>query len=139
MARKTPIQRKKEKLWELCKHVVRKRDGDICVSCGAVGLTGGNQQTGHLIPSSTCGALLRYDLRNLGVQCYACNINKGGNGALFLRAVEKKYGREMVERLFEEKKEKVKLDELFLEDKLYEFSRYLTMSKRELIEITKGL
>lgn len=53
--------------------------------------------------------------------------------------MEKKYGREMVERLFKEKMEKVKLDELFLEDKLYEFSRYLTMSKRELIEITKGL
>ena len=137
--RKTPLQKKKEKLWELCKQVVRKRDGNVCVSCGATGLEGSNWHTGHLVPSSTCGALLRYDLRNLGSQCYACNVNRGGNGAMYLRAVEKKYGKEMIERLFKDKQKTVKCDTLFIDDKLYEYERYLAMTKRELISITKGL
>jgi len=68
-----------------------------------------------------------------------CNVHKGGNGAIFLRAIEKKYGREMADRLFKDKNVTVKADTLFYDDKIYEFERYMDMTKRELIAITKGL
>ena len=37
---KTPLEKAKGKLWELCKQLVRKRDGHSCVSCGKTGLVG---------------------------------------------------------------------------------------------------
>lgn len=137
--KKTPVQKKKEKLWELCKEVVRKRDGNVCVICGASGLIGSNWHTGHLIPSSVCGAHLRYDLRNLHSNCYKCNVQCGGNGAMYYRALERKYGKTFVEKIFLEKNKSIKADILFYEDKIYEFESYKTMTKRQLLTITKGL
>jgi hypothetical protein len=136
--KKTPTEKAKEKLWELCKQVVRKRDGDKCISCEKFGLVGSNQHTGHFIPSSTCGAYLRYYLKNLFVQCYNCNINLGGNGAYFTRELVKRYGQEYVDILFALKVEKagMKADILFYNEKIAEFEGYLKLSKKQLQEIT---
>ena len=136
---KTKSRKLQDKLWELCKQVVRKRDGGTCTSCGSTGLEGSNQQTGHFIPSSTCGAYLRYDLRNLHVQCMPCNVHKGGNGAIFYRALELKYGRPFVDKLFTDKAVSIKADIMFYQDKIYEFERYLAMSKKELDKMTRTL
>jgi len=85
----TPSQLKK-KLWELCKQACREQYGNVCYTCGRTGLEGSGWHTGHFIPSSVCGALLRYDLRNLRPQCYSCNINAGGNGAIFSKRMDEK-------------------------------------------------
>ncbi len=74
----------KKKLWAECKRIVRKRNGNddgtfTCYTCGAHLDTPSKAQTGHFIPSSICSAAMRYDLDNLRVQCYRCNINLSGN------------------------------------------------------------
>lgn len=105
--KKTPAQLKKI-LWELCKKLTRQRYGNrdgtfTCYTCGRTILEASRAHTGHFIPSSTCGAFLRYDLRNLRIQCYACNINGGGQGALFYKQLVEDNGQEYVDTLFRDK------------------------------------
>lgn len=137
MIKKTPAQLKKV-LWELCKELVRKRDGNSCVICGKSHLEGSGWHTGHFIPSSTCGAFLRFDLRNLHSSCYNCNINLGGNGALFLVALEKKYGREFVNQILQDKNKITKADSSFYEDKIKTFTEIQTWDKTKLFDYTRN-
>jgi len=90
-------------LWELCKQIIRKKYGNICYTCGATGLEGGNWHTSHFIPKASCGAYLKYDLRNLRPSCYHCNINLGGNGSSFYRELVRKEGQDYVDSLFKDK------------------------------------
>lgn len=79
---KAPISKLQRELWDLCKQITRKKHGNRCYTCGAKGLIGSNCQTGHVPwPKSVLGAYLKYDLRLLKIQCYNCNINRGGMGA----------------------------------------------------------
>lgn len=134
---KTKISTLKNKLWELCKEIVRKRDGQVCVVCGKSIETKVGWHTGHFIPSSTCGAYLRYDLRNLHSSCYNCNINLGGNGALFYRALVTKYGQDFVDSIFRDKAKTVKADTLFYIQKIDEYEELKKLSTDELLVYTK--
>lgn len=96
------------KLWELCKVIIRKKYGNTCYTCNKTGLEGSNWHTGHFLPKASCGAFLKYDLRNLRPQCYNCNINLGGNGAEFYRKMVNELGNDFVAKLFLEKKVSVK-------------------------------
>ena len=74
----------KNKLWNECKRIVRKRYGNgdntyTCYTCDNHLDKPAKAQTGHFIPSSVCSVEMRYDLDNLRVQCYRCNINLSGN------------------------------------------------------------
>lgn len=143
--KKSPLKRKsrtetaklKDKLWELCKLVIRKRDGNVCKSCGKTGLEGSGWHTGHLIPDAACGAYLRHNLRNLFSQCYYCNINLGGNGAELSRNVAKQYGKGHIDKLFKDKQKITKADKWHYMSLIAEYEVYATLSKEELIEITK--
>ncbi len=97
-----------KELWELCKRIIRYRDGSQCYTCRAEGLQGSNQQTGHFIASSICGAYLRYDLRNLAVQCMRCNVRLSGNGACFYRRLVEDRGQAFVDGLFADKQRTTK-------------------------------
>jgi hypothetical protein len=125
------------KLWEICKQLVRKRDGNVCVICKKDNISGANQHTGHFIPSASCGAFLRYDLRNLHSSCYHCNINLGGNGAMFYRELVLKYGQDFVDRLFIDKNKIIKADSLFYEQKIKEYSEILSWNQDQLFDHTK--
>ena len=127
----------KDKLWELCKTIIRKRDGKVCFICGKKGLSGAGWHTGHFIPSSTCGAYLRFDLRNLHSSCYYCNINLGGNGAMFYKRLVEVYGQEFVDRIFQDKQVYAKVDKIFYENKIEEYKKYAKLSKAKLIKLTK--
>ena len=110
--KKTPAQIRKI-LWEHCKRITRKRymnkDGTWnCYTCGRIIDEPVKAQTGHFIPSSTCGAFLRYDLRNLRVQDYYCNINLGGNGSEYYRRMVLEVGQDKVDQLFQDKNKIVK-------------------------------
>lgn len=105
---KSEIALIQDDIWDLCRKIIRYRDGTTCVTCGATGLQGSNQQTGHFIPDSVCGAYLRYDLRNLGVQCMRCNVRLSGNGALYYDYFRKSKGQEYVDNLFLDKQKLVK-------------------------------
>lgn len=113
----------KVKLWELCKQIIRKRYGNTCYTCGKSGLSGSSWQTGHFIASSVCGANLRYDLRNLRPQCFMCNINLSGNGAIFYRNLVEREGQVYVDQLFTDKNIIVKADETFYKEKIEEYTK----------------
>ena len=113
----------KNKLWELCKEITRLKFGNTCFTCGKTGLESSNWQTGHFIPSSVGGASLRYNLDNLRIQCYFCNVNAGGNGAVFYRKLVEKEGQKYVDRLFALKKIIIKADILFYKQKIFDYER----------------
>jgi len=99
------IQRK---LWEECKRIIRARYKPICYTCGATGLTGANFQTGHLFPKASLGAYLKYDLRVLRPQCFACNIHRGGEGALFIEYMRAEEGNAYVDKIIKDRQVSVK-------------------------------
>lgn len=102
------LAKRKKKLWELCKQYIRGKYGNTCYTCGKGNLSGSSWQTGHFIPSSVCGGYLRYDPRNLRPQCFRCNIDLSGNGAIFYRKLVEDEGQEYVDTLFEDKNRVVK-------------------------------
>lgn len=118
---KTPEAKLKEKLWELCKQIIRKLYGNTCYTCGKTELEGSNWHTGHFIASSVCGAYLRYDLRNLRPQCYRCNISLSGNGSLFYRHMVEEEGQEYVDGIFRDKNRIVKADKYFYQALIDEY------------------
>lgn len=99
------IQRK---LWQECKRIVRLKYGNTCFTCGRTGLSGSNWHTGHVIAKASLGAYLKYDMRLLRPQCYNCNINLGGSGAIFIENLRGREGNEYVDRILEDRKITVK-------------------------------
>lgn len=86
-------------IWDECKRIIRRDYGNTCYSCGRSGLSGSNWHTGHMIPKAVLGAFLKYDLRVLRPQCYYCNINLGGNGAMFIENMRKIEGDDYVNQI----------------------------------------
>lgn len=123
--RKKSIKSLKTELWELCKQIIRKKYGNTCFTCGKSGLEGSNWHTGHFIPSASGGILLRYHLDNLFCQCYHCNVNLGGNGAVFYRNLVAQKGQDYVDTLFKIKNQSAKADILFYENKIQEYKKIL--------------
>lgn len=83
--KKTDLAKRKEQLWKLCREIQIKRYGSDCYTCDSKNLEGSSRHLGHFIPSSICSTSMRYDLDNLRVQCYSCNINKSGNWPVYER------------------------------------------------------
>ncbi len=127
----------KTKLWELVKQVVRLKYGNTCYTCGKTGLEGSNWHTAHFIPSSTCGAFLRYDLRNLRPCCYNCNINLGGNGAIYYRNMVQEIGQKKVDKIFQDKNIIIKADVIWYVQKIEEYKSIL--GSLETDERTRGI
>lgn len=67
-----------------------------------------------MIPKAACGAYLKYDLRNLRPQCYHCNINLGGNGAIFIENMREREGDEYVDKLMRDRQVTVKAYDHYL-------------------------
>lgn len=107
-ASKQPISLLQRKLWEECKRIIREQFGNSCYTCPAKGLIGSNWHTGHLYPKASVGAYLKYDLRILRPQCYNCNINLGGNGAVYYQKMLKIEGQEYMDRINQDKQVSVK-------------------------------
>ena len=120
--KKTPLKRKSKSpmanvqtlLWEECKRIIRAKYGNTCYTCGKTGLVGSSWQTGHFIPNSVGGASLRYELKNLRPQCYRCNIDLSGNGAVFYRLLVEREGQKYVDDLFLQKQKMVKAYDHYL-------------------------
>jgi hypothetical protein len=121
MKKKTVTQLKK-KLWEECRRISIEKYGNVCFTCGAY-CEGSGRHLGHFIPSSTCGAFLRYDLRNLRIQCYRCNINGGGQGAEFYKRLVETEGQEYVDQLFKDKNVSIKADVWWYEEMINKYKQ----------------
>lgn len=101
---KPKITRLKKQLWEECKRIVRLRyqkhtGGWDCYTCGNHLDAPAKAQTGHFIPSSVCSTEMRYDLGNLRIQCYRCNINLSGNWIEYEKRLRKEMGEDYPEKL----------------------------------------
>jgi hypothetical protein len=126
---KSPQAKTERRLWELCRKLVRVIYPEPkCYTCGRYGLEGQNDQTGHMWPKGSLGALLKYDVRILGRQCYFCNINMGGNGAVFYRNKIREKGAEWMEKMeqlkIEDKKGKLKAHDHY-KNLIVEYERML--------------
>lgn len=105
---KAKISTIQNKLWNLCKQIIRKKYGSQCYTCGQSQLSGSNWHTGHLWAKASLGAYLKYDLRVLRPQCYNCNINHGGRGADFYRRLVGEIGEEKMAELQKDRQVTVK-------------------------------
>lgn len=105
---KDSISKLQRKLWELIKIIIRKKYAHTCYTCGRTGLTGSNLQTSHLWPKAALGAYLKYDLRILRICCFHCNINLGGNGAVFYKRMLEEIGPERMQELEADRQKIVK-------------------------------
>lgn len=124
--KKPSVRLLKDKLWKECKRIIRARyqneDGSWnCYTCGRRIDEPFKAQTGHFIPSAACGAYLRYDLRNLRVQDYYCNINLGGNGGEYYKRLVENEGQEYVDQIFKDKQKVIKADTQWYLDKIEEY------------------
>lgn len=129
MKKRNPTKTLKNKIWKLCKELTRKKYGSVCFTCGRTGLRGADWQTGHFIPSGSCGLYLRYDLRNLRPQCARDNLFLGGHGAIFYKRMVETEGQEYVDKLFQDKNIIVK-EKDFLPKKLLELESLNTHKRR---------
>jgi len=97
---KQPISKIQKEIWKIVKPIVIQIYGNDCYTCPAKNLQGANCQLGHVpYPKSVLGAYLKYDLRCLRIQCYSCNINKGGMGAEAYKRMLKEEGKAYMDRL----------------------------------------
>ncbi len=115
---KSPIRKVQDELWQECRRIVKERYiknncAHFCFTCDKI-IEGSNCQLGHFIPNSVGGALLRYNLDNLRLQCYYCNINLGGNGSEFYRRLVLEKGQEHVDKLFQLKGQTTKAIDHYL-------------------------
>ncbi len=129
-SRRDSIGNLKKQLWNLCKELTRakyrKPDGTFdCFTCGKLINQDAKAQTGHFIPSAAGGILLRYSLENLRIQDYYCNINLGGNGSSFYKALSEEIGVEKVSALFALKNQTVKADSIWYNNKIAEYTDLL--------------
>lgn len=103
-SRKPSMRLLKSKLWAECKRIVRERyshhnGGWYCYTCDSYLDEPRKAQTGHFIPSSICSVEMRYDLDNLRVQCYRCNINLSGNWPEFEKRLNAEMGEGFTDKL----------------------------------------
>lgn len=124
--RKTPkkdtLSYWKKKLWTTFSLYIRTRDNFTCFTCDKKG-DGKGLHAGHMIPRASGGLSLYFHEGNVNAQCYHCNINLGGNGAIYSSRFIKRFGQEAfdeIERL-----------------KYQGYKKYTIPEYQELIEVYK--
>lgn len=113
------------KLWELLKQVVRflyrRPDGFYtCYTCGKTITKNSDAHTSHFIAKSICKAHMKYEIRNLRITCYHCNINLGGNGSYFAKQLRDDHGQEYLDTLYDLNKKETGESEINIFTRQYE-------------------
>lgn len=98
MVKKKTLSWYKKKLWEVFSRYIRIRDKGTCFTCG-LKKPYKQMQAGHYIPKSIGRLSLYFHEQNVHCQCYRCNINLGGNGALYGFRILEVYGQEVYDEL----------------------------------------
>ena len=73
-----PLPILKKKLWRVFADYIKKRDKNICFTCGQK-CEGHNAHAGHFIAKSVGGIALYFHPDNVHAQCMRCNIWLGGH------------------------------------------------------------
>lgn len=120
----------KDKLWRECKRIIRSRYGNKngtwnCYTCGALLDEPRKAQTGHFIPSSICSTAMRYNLDNLRIQCYRCNINLSGNWPAYERNLDIEMGIGFADELkaTNEQTKNMQYDSIWYEDTIDRYKK----------------
>ena len=97
--KKQPTSKLQKKLTKLFNEYIRKRDikfdGGKCISCGKQG-----NQAGHYLPTSLCPQpYMRFNEKNVNIQCFRCNMVLRGNQHDYAKGLLKKYGSHIIEEL----------------------------------------
>jgi len=90
----------KKKLWTVFSRFIRIRDKGKCFTCN-IQKPWTQMQAGHFIPKSTGGLALYFHVQNVHCQCFRCNINLGGNGAIYAKRIKDVYGEEKFDELLD--------------------------------------
>ncbi len=109
---KSPQRKMFDKAWRAFSSYIRKRDKSICFTCGAEG-----NQSGHFIHGKTKPTYFME--KNVHCQCSRCNLYLNGNGAVYLRNIQKKYGIKKGDELLALKYAKPKIWKLSELEKIY--------------------
>lgn len=99
------VSKLKKKADRVFSAYIRDRD-KICITCPKP-----TQQAGHYV--SRLYSSLRYSESNVNGQCVACNIFRGGNMDVYALALQRKYGKGILEKLA---KEKVKIKQFTIQE-----------------------
>ena len=94
---RSEVVRLQNKVWELCKLIIRKKYLHTCYTCSAENLEGVHLQTGHMINKKALPYYLKWDIKLLRPQCPACNKTREGMGALFYRNMSILNGQQYVD------------------------------------------
>lgn len=79
------IKTLENKLWKLCREIIRLKYFNTCFTCGKENITGKDNHTGHFLKKRLLPFYMKYDLRLLRPQCARCNLK--GNGCEGLYAI----------------------------------------------------
>lgn len=110
--KKSPtITKYKKTVWTNFSKYIRtaliKRYGNVCCSCGKP--INGAAHAGHYIAKGTgVHEAVRFDQRNIGLQCYYCNMFLDGNIAHFHTWMVEKRGQHIIDDLLLLSKKKIK-------------------------------
>lgn len=130
---KSPLKKEKDKLWQLCRKIIKATYPHHCYTCGKYLIDGAQDfHIGHFISSSICSTKLRYDLDNLRPQCSGCNVWKSGNWLEFEKHLTADKGENFVEELKQRNYQTKgkKYDILWYQAKIKEYEEKLYELKR---------
>ena len=96
--RKSTLAAAKRTAWDAFAAWIKFRDGGVCFTCDKPGLSGHDAQAGHGFVFSAYPAI-RYDERNVHLQCFRCNHVLQGNQAIYLQRIVARYGQDELDRL----------------------------------------
>lgn len=130
----TRTKRAKKKLWSLISEYIRRKKADSngyvkCSTCETV-KHWREMQAGHWIPQAQ-GDSIRFELSNINVQCYRCNVNLGGNGPEYYEFMLIEYGQEEMDRLKQRQREIIKFYESDYLDMIEDIEAKLKQLKQE--------
>lgn len=93
-SQQSDVRLRKQAAVKACHQYIHLRDAGLpCISCGTV-LTG-RADAGHYISAGSCTAL-RFDERNIHLQCVRCNMFLSGNLRAYREGLIAKIGLEQV-------------------------------------------
>lgn len=97
MAKKT-ISSLKKLLWKHFTRYIKRRDNNICCTCGRR-YEGGAIGGGHYIAKGACSLEYYYSEQNVHAQCTSCNLKLEGNRPAYRAFLLQRYGKKVLEDL----------------------------------------
>lgn len=124
-----PIPKLVKKLDDVFQMVIRYRDNFTCITCGKKFPKGERKEchAGHFITRGVYAT--RWDEENVNCQCASCNLKQSLADVevinRYAQALELKYGKGTVDRLFQKKHSIFKLNRAWLEENIALYSEAL--------------